>query len=708
MRNVLNIAIFLAFSVPSRLGSASSPALPPTPKRPVTDTYHGVSVTDSYRWLENMDDPAVKQWSAGENAYARSVLDALPARNQLLKELREWDKHREFTYGAFVARPHIVFALRSDPSKQHPDLVTFPSLEDRSAERVLVDPDQIDRSKTTHIDFFVPSTDGRYVAVSLSSRGSEAGDVQVFTTADGKPVDGVVPRVNGGTAGGSVAWNADSSGFYYTRYPRGNERAPADMNFYQQVWFHRLGTSTDADSYALGKELPRIAETALSSSEDGRYIAATVENGDGGEYLQFLLAPGRGWRKLASYSDSVTQLAFGLHDDVYLLSKQNAPRGKVLHLKLDRSLSEAEIAAPQSEGVVEEFVATPDGLCVVEMLGGPSRVRYFPATAHAPVEVPLPPVSSASQLTRLGSGVLLLNIAGYLTPPAYFRLDLAGHKLDPTPFRVESPVSSAPYEVIRDFAVSKDGTRVPINIIRKKGMVLDGSHPALLSGYGGFNIAIQPHFSTAPFLLLERGFVVAQANLRGGSEFGEEWHEAGRLTRKQNVFDDFAGCARYLIDHGYTTASRLAIQGGSNGGLLMGAELTQHPDLYRVVVSSVGIYDMLRTELSPNGAFNVTEYGTVKEADQFRALYAYSPYHHVTAGTQYPAILFMTGDNDPRVDPMQSRKMTAALQASGSKQPVLLRTSGNSGHGASSKDEGYAQLADAYAFILHEVQADRP
>jgi prolyl oligopeptidase len=259
-------------------------------------------------------------------------------------------------------------------------------------------------------------------------------------------------------------------------------------------------------------------------------------------------------------------------------------------------------------------------------------------------------------------------------------------------------------EVVREFAISKDGTRIPLSIIRRKGTKLDGKNPALLTGYGGFDVSITPDYKLDRKPLLEHGFVIAIANLRGGAEYGEAWHRAGMLGKKQNVFDDFAACAKYLIDHKYTSAAKLGIEGGSNGGLLMGAELTQHPELFGAVVSHVGIYDMLRLELQPNGAFNVTEYGTVKEPEQFKALYAYSPYHHVVDGTNYPPVLFLTGDNDPRVDPLNARKMVARLQASGAKHLVLLRTSSSSGHGyGTAQSEKLAAESDVLSFLFDQL-----
>jgi prolyl oligopeptidase len=261
---------------------------------------------------------------------------------------------------------------------------------------------------------------------------------------------------------------------------------------------------------------------------------------------------------------------------------------------------------------------------------------------------------------------------------------------------------------VRDFATSHDGTKVPVNIVRPKGLALDGSHPCVLTAYGGYGMSREPAFSPVRHVLLEQGVIFAEANIRGGGEFGEEWHRQGNLTRKQNVFDDFVACAQLLIEKKYTTPARLAIEGGSNGGLLMGAALTQHPELFKCVVSHVGIYDMLRVELSPNGAFNTTEFGTVKDEAQFKALLAYSPYHHVKDGTSYPAVLFLTGANDPRVDPMQSRKMTARLQAAAaaakSTAPVLLRTSASSGHGmGTALGERIEQQVDVDAFLFHEL-----
>jgi prolyl oligopeptidase len=311
----------------------------------------------------------------------------------------------------------------------------------------------------------------------------------------------------------------------------------------------------------------------------------------------------------------------------------------------------------------------------------------------------------------LDHGSLLVSVATYLEPPYFVRYDEASGNSTPTPLRQTSPVSFRDAEVVREFAISKDGTRVPLNIVRRKGLKLDGSHPLLLTGYGGFSVSLSPRFLGATARLwLDAGGVYVIANLRGGGEFGETWHDQGALTHKQNVFDDFAASGQYLVDQKYTTPARMAAIGGSNGGLLMGAVFTQHPDLFHAVVSQVGIYDMLRTELDPNGSFNITEYGTVKDPAQLQALYAYSPYHHVQDGTAYPAIFMATGETDGRVNPMHSRKMIARLQAaSNSGRPIYLSINAHAGHGiGSSLSIKVNQTADTYAFLFDQLGMKYP
>jgi len=690
-------------SIPAQAPATSSP--PGTPKKSVTDVYPGASVTDDYRWLENYSDPAVRSWSEAQNQYTRKYLDALPLRATLYDELKRLYSQPSPRYSALQTRSGVLFALKHQPPLEQPLLVLLKSADEPDSERVIVDPNKLDPTGGTEIDFYLPSLDSKYVAVSLSKGGSESGDVHVYELATGKEVGTPIPHVNGGTAGGSLAWNGDGSGFYYTRYPRAGERAPEDVNFYQQVYFHRLGTDPRQDSYSLGKEFPRIAEIQLRASDDGRYVLAAMENGDGGEFAYYLLGSDAQWHQIGRLSDSVASAQFSADGYIYLLSHLNAPKGKILKMPLAQPrITEAQTVVPESRVAIDDFLPVGNMLYTADQVGGPSQIRSFDTAGKPQGIVPILPISAVDEMVRSHDGSLLFRNTSFVEPSAWYKYDPATKMVSRTALHESAAADFSDTEVVREFAISKDGTRIPLNIIRRKGTKLDGKNPVLLTGYGGYSVNITPDFSLKRKTLLEHGFVVAIANLRGGGEYGEAWHKAGNLTKKQNVFDDFAACARYLIDHKYTNAAKLAIEGGSNGGLLMGAALTQHPELFGAVVSHVGIYDMLRVELQPNGAFNVTEFGTVKESDQFRALYAYSPYHHVVDGTNYPPVLFLTGDNDPRVDPLNSRKMTARLQASGTKHLVLLRTSSNSGHGiGTALSEYLAEQADVQAFLLDQL-----
>ena len=700
----LAAAAGLAAAVPRARAADPSP-LPPTPVRAVVDEYHGVKVTDDYRWLEDDADPAVRQWSDAENAHARAVLDHLPFRAEIARRVAEIEGTPYVAYRALAWRPGGLFALKFAPPKLQPFLVVLPSADDPAAERVVVDPNAIDPAGTTAIDFFVPSRDGRLVAVSLSRGGSEAGDVHVYETATGREEGAPVPRVNGGTAGGSVAWNADGAGFFYTRYPRGAERPPADRDFFQQIFFHRLGTDTATDRYELGRDFPRIAEIALAASEDGDTILASVANGDGGEFAHYLRGADGRWTRVTAFADQVVKAELGRDGSLYLLSRAGAPSGKLLRLPLARPrLADAEVVVPPGAAAIDSFLPARDRLYVADQLGGPSDLRVFDRAGRPQAPVPILPVSAVGGLVRLGGDDLLYENASYIDAPAWYHFDPATGQSRRTALANTSPVSFADCAVAREFATSRDGTRVPLNIVRPKNVRADGTAPLLLTGYGGYGVNRSPRFAASRRLWLDQGGIWVEANLRGGGEFGEAWHLAGNLTRKQNVFDDFAAAMDTVVARGYTSRDRLAIEGGSNGGLLMGAALTQHPGAFRACVSFVGIYDMLRVEQSPNGAFNVTEFGTVRDPAQFAALHAYSPYHHVVDGTRYPPVLFLTGANDPRVAPWHSRKMVARLQAADPGGTILLRTTAEAGHGLdSSLRERIAEDVDVYAFLLAEL-----
>jgi len=681
-----------------------------TPKKPVTNEYHGGKIQDDYQWLESDEDPQVKAWSDTQNQRTRAYLEKLPDRAAIEKQLTGWFAKTSPSYYNLVSRPAELFAMKFQPPKQQPLLVTLTSADDLKSEKVVLDPNALDAKGTTAIDWFVPSRDGKYVAISLSKGGSEDGTLHIYETASGKALPDMIAHVQYPTAGGSAAWNADNTGLFYTRFPRKDERPDSDLNFYQQIYFHKLGTPESADTYSIGKEFPRIAEIQLATSHDGKYILATVANGDGGEFAHYLLGPDGAWKQITQFSDQVKVVRLGRDNALYLLSRAGAPRGKVLRLSLDSpELAKAAAIVPSGEAVIQQLEPTANALYIIDLLGGPSQIRRYDLDGKNEAVIPIAQISTASEMESLEDGSLLFRDVSYTDPAAWFYL--AAGKTEPvkTALVSTSPVSLADIEVSREFATSKDGAKIPLNILRKKGTKQDGSNPTLLYGYGGYGISMQPNYDFARRLWFDHGGVYVVANVRGGGEFGEEWHKAGNLTNKQNVFDDFAAAAEFLIKEKWTRPERLAIQGGSNGGLLMGAMITQHPGLMRAVVSQVGIYDMLRVELAPNGAFNVTEFGTVKDPEQFKALYAYSPYHHVVDGTKYPSILMMTGANDGRVAPYHSRKMVARLdEANKSKNPILLRTSSSAGHGiGTALSERIKQQADIDAFLFAQLDVSR-
>ncbi len=704
IRTLCTCLLALAAVVPG-LFSATLPQVP-TPQHLVTNVYHGVAVVDAYQWLENPNSPEIKQWVAEENARTRAYFVELPYREGLAQQLEQLRSDESARFGSLEWRNGRYFALRFKPPAQQPVLVRLASLQPPALWRAAFDPNAYNTNGTTAIDWFVPSVDGKLLAVSLSEKGSEQGTLHFFEVDTGKELGDQIPRVQYPTGGGSAAWTPDASGVLYTRYPHEGERPEADLNFYQQVWFHKLGTPVSEDRYEIGKDFPRIAEIALEQSQDGKWILATVANGDGGDFNHYLRDSSGKWVQLTKFEDGTKAAKFGRDNALYMVSKHQAPHGKILRLPLDSPvLSKATVVAPETKGVVEDFAASDHGLYVADLLGGPSALFDYPRGTSRTKEVPVLPVSSVLGLNSWAGDELLFGNVSYLKPFAWYSYDPSQAQPKRTALYMTSPVDFDDIEVVREFATSKDGTKVPLNILRKKGLKLDGQNPTLLYGYGGYGVNLTPTFDSTRRIWFDAGGVYVVANLRGGGEYGEEWHKAGNLTRKQHVFDDFIAAAEHLIKRRYTSPAKLAVEGGSNGGLLMGAFLTQRPDLARAVVSHVGIYDMLRVELDPNGQFNVTEFGTVKNSEQFKALYAYSPYHHVRKGVAYPAVFMLTGDNDGRVNPAQSRKMTAALQAAtSSDRPILLRTTASAGHGiGTSLKERITQQADVYAFLFHEL-----
>lgn len=682
-----------------------------TAQSPTTEEYFGTAVDDPYRWLEDWSAPAVQAWSGKQSECARQYLDSIPVATDLRTRITQLvTQDRGTSYSDPKFQGGRMFVIRRTPDAQQPSLVWFEGADIAGAPRIVLDLMQFDPSGHTSLDWYVPSSDGEQVAVSVSSAGSESGTLRVFNASSGSPIDDEpIEDVNKATAGGDLAWSADNSGFFYTRYPKEGGQATF---FNQQVYYHALGTSSASDILELGIGLPAIAAIRLKAQASSGRVIARVQNGDGGQFRVFLRDPAGSWRLLGDFDDGLQDMAFGPGDDLYAVTNAGAPRGKVVRLSatdpdFDHAqtvIDEADVALAHNayEGDAPTITVTAEAILLLYQLGGPTELRAFSLTGEPKTAPASAPVSQVSSVTAVGNDKVILATESFVTPPRWLRYNADTGSTMPVEFVVNSSRPWDDVAVVRDFAVSRDGTRVPVSILRKQDVPTRG---LLLTGYGGFGIAELPSYEPQLRVLLEQGIAYAVANTRGGSEFGTPWRSQGKLESKQNVFDDFVAVARHLLDKNHVPPGKLAIIGTSNGGLLMGAVLTQQPQLAQAVIARVGIFDSLRHELDPNGAFNLAEYGSVENERQFRALLAYSPYHNVNTDDTYPPILMLTGANDNRVNPMHSRKMVARLQAANHSQvPPLLRTSGNTGHGLGKPTSAWIEeLTDIYSFVMHSL-----
>ncbi len=682
----------------------TKPNYPETRKTDHTDDYFGVPVADPYRWLENdvREDEEVANWVAAQNDLAFGYLKNLPGRERIEKRLKAlWDFEK---FSLPSQKGGRIFYGHNDGLQNQ--FVLF-AQDDNEGPRVLLDPNTWSEDGATALAAYYPSPDGSRVAFMVQDGGSDWRTVRVADAGTGAVLDDALEWVKFS----GVSWAKDGSGFYYSRYPEPKEgEAFQSLNLGQAVYFHKIGDGQDKDTHIYARPDEPDQGFAAEVSSDGSTLIVTVWKGTDSRYELVLIDlehPG------AEPVDLVTGFA---HDYSYIataegrhffFSDENAPRGKVLSTLAKPASQGAQWTevVPEAEGVLSGVTIVGGRIFANYMEDVKSAVRLY-ALDGAPLgEVHLPGLGTAMGFSgEPDDAETFYSFESFNHPPTLYRYDIAtGAQLV---FREpEAPFDPEDYEVRQVFYPSKDGTKIPMFLAHRKGLDLSKGAPALLYGYGGFNVSLTPGFSVTRLQWMEMGGVYALANLRGGGEYGKDWHDAGRLHKKQNVFDDFIAAGEYLIGEGVTTKDKLAILGGSNGGLLVGAVINQRPDLFAAGLPAVGVMDMLRFNQFTAGRFWTDDYGDPAKEEDFRTLHAYSPYHNIRSGEDYPAILVTTADTDDRVVPGHSFKYAAALQAAGiGDRPHLIRIETRAGHGAGKPtDKIIEEYADMWAFAAHET-----
>jgi prolyl oligopeptidase len=671
------------------------PAPPPTRHDDVTETLHGRPISDPFRWLEDANSSATRDWIAEQTAYSRRILDALPGRDRIADELGRLLSIGDLSLP--IPRRGRFFFERRDGLQNQPVLF----VRDRTGQdRVLIDPNGLNPAGTTSLDWWYPSQDGRLLAYGLSEGGDERSTLQVLDVDTGTNLSDRIPN----TGAASVAWRHDGTGFYYTRYPARGDVPAGEEVYYRRVFYHELGRDPQDDGLVFGDNRDSTDWPSVSLSPDGRYLFISVS---------------RGWDKSDCYIREETgvyrpfnvviegepALSSGqvIGETLYLLTNLGAPRFQLFGVDAAQPAREnwTLLVDEDPRAVLEDVHIGNDRMLLAYVDRATSRLELRSAGGDKLAEVPTPAIGTVVGISgEWDSDEAYFAFTSFVVPPMIQRCSLLTAEVS-TWDRVVAPPAPVPVEVKQVFYPSKDGTWVSMFVVARQGLPQDGSNPAVLSGYGGFNISMTPYYSRTVSFWLERGGVYAIPNLRGGGEYGEAWHQAGMLQNKQNVFDDFLAAADYLCASGFTSPERLACSGGSNGGLLVGAAITQHPDRFRAAICAVPLLDMLRYERFQIARLWIAEYGSVEDPQQFEWLSAYSPYHHVAGGVSYPAILFLSGESDTRVDPMHARKMTARLQeVSDSRRPVLLRVESEAGHGAGRPlEKTLAEQLDIWSFL---------
>ena len=683
----------------------SVPNAPPVVRKDtVEENIHGHKITDPYRWLEDANSPETQEFDRQELSYTRGILDPLPGREQIRQRLTKLLSIG--TLGAPQVAGRYYFYNRREGSQNHSVLLVREGLQGK--DRALVDVNRMAADGTVALDWWAPSEDGKYVAYGLSSSGSEESTLHIIETATGKLLPDTIDRARYA----NVTWKKDNSGFYYGRTPKKGD-VPAGQEVYHiKIFYHVLGSDPAKDLLIFGEHLgAQDVPGAQLADDDDRWLLISVAKGwtRTDLYVQNLAAGTAPVEvtmgKDFSYSGEIFQ------GKLYILTNEDAPRFRLFSVELtDPKRENWKEIIPQNDSVFQNFAVIGRRLFTVYQEKVSSRLKMFELSGKFAGEIQLPAIGTVSGLGgKWNHNEAFFTFQSFTVPPSIYQLNLSSRETSLWDKVEASGIDPSAYEVKQVWFPSKDGTQIPMFVFYKKGVQLTGKNPTLLTGYGGFNQSLTPNFSGGRYLWLEHGGVYAVANLRGGSEFGEDWHRAGMLDKKQNVFDDFIAAAEYLISAKYTDKNHLAIQGGSNGGLLVAAAFTQRPDLFRAVVCQVPLLDMLRYQNFQIAKLWIPEYGTAEDAKQFEWLYAYSPYHHVKAGVEYPSVLFTTAESDTRVDPMHAKKMTALMQAEAANgrsrnRPILLRIESKAGHGIGKPitkqiDEG----TDVYSFLFWQL-----
>ncbi|GGL93216.1 prolyl endopeptidase [Deinococcus aerolatus] len=675
-------------------------ALPPSPTPPTvrrsthTDTYHGQVVADPYRWLEDAGSPETQAFVEDQNTLTRMVLDALPQRAALLERLGElWNYPRR---SAVWKEGRAYFQLRNSGLQNQFVLYVMDS---PTAEgRVLLDPNTLSDDGTVALSGLAVSRDASRLAYAVSTGGSDWQEWRVRDVASGVDLPDVLPdsKFSGAT------WLPDGSGFLYARYDRpGEEQRLSGANLNQRLWLHRLGTPQAADELVL--ERPDQPEWGFGTTvtEDGAWLIVNVWKGTARQNLIWVRPLGDSGPFQEVVAEFGASFEFVGNDGplLYFLTDDQTPLGRLISHDLGTGERRDIVPEGQHRLLGAEMVA--GGFVLHTLEDASSRLTLVDRHGQHARPVTLPGLGTVAALSgESGSHEVFLTFTSFLAPASGYRLEVTSGALTLL-WTPELAVDLGGYEVRQEFADSPDGTRVPLFIVARRDLTLDGSHPTLLYGYGGFDISLTPAFDVSRLAWLEAGGVLAVANLRGGGEYGKDWHQAGTRERKQNVFDDFAACARFLTGRGYTSPRHLGIEGGSNGGLLVGATLTQHPELIGAAVAHVGVLDMLRFQHFTIGWAWVSDYGSSQDAQDFAVLRAYSPLHNLKAQA-YPPTLLTTGDHDDRVVPAHSYKFAAELQrVQQGAAPTLLRVQTRAGHGAGKPTRLILEeKADVYAFLL--------